>query len=174
MNWTYAPLVACCLVGAAISAVALYGEHRKWPSQADFSVATKVPVELLCITGPIVLVSFTLYLLLAYLIVTCHDSASMKPVFYISTGWTMVYLDMCVTMYKNKSEIFTQRFDMSLHTVNFSLAILSYIFIDIFPWAFAMCAGGFWASIIVARVYRKYRLTRRPRLPSRELQRPGR
>ena len=33
--------------------------------------------------------------------------------------------DISSDVYKNKSEIFTQRFDMSLHTVDFSLMILS-------------------------------------------------
>jgi len=181
-------LVVFCFAGAGVSAVALYGEHRKWPSQAAFSVATKVPVELFCISGPIVLVTFTLYLLLMFLVVTCHHSARaeaehledvnystcMAPVFYISAGWSTVYVDLCFALYSDISELFRQRFDMSLHAINCALTVLAFFSLGEMPWAFLLCGVGFWSSILFARIWRRIRMKRRPRLPSRELQKPSR
>lgn len=40
-------------VGMIVSLYALLGERFKWASFTRFSVATKVPVVILCVSGPI-------------------------------------------------------------------------------------------------------------------------
>lgn len=53
------------------------GETFRWKSYGSFSIATKIPVKILCFTGPLCVISFLLYLIISVLLYIQHMDDAM-------------------------------------------------------------------------------------------------
>lgn len=154
------------LLGIIISAVALVKEIKRASNPNHFSVSTKIPVQIFCISGPLVFVTFILYSLLAILIYLQPNKTI--SVFYISTSWSIIFIDMNVTYYfrqpfylmqqqqqqqlqQNMQDTFIQptlsdlsKIDLLLHLVNIITVIHSYSRLPFVPVAFILSSLSFW------------------------------
>mmetsp|Transcript_9154 Transcript_9154/g.18023 ORF Transcript_9154/g.18023 Transcript_9154/m.18023 type:complete len:239 (-) Transcript_9154:394-1110(-) len=152
-------------VGMIVSLYALLGERFKWASFTRFSVATKVPVVILCVSGPIVMVTFILYAFLAFLLVTERATSTC---FYISASWTVIFTDMSLILYRDWRDLCRRNVDLSLHIVNSVILIYTFANMPYTPTSFVLISLGCWGSLVMSRVFKRYMEKHRPRLPSRE------
>jgi hypothetical protein len=160
-----------CAFGAAFSLYTLLVEHMKWDPKSfqRFSVATKIPVEIFCISGPLVLVSAIIYTMLAGLLLTGSSSSS---AFFIASSWSAIMIDMSFVCYSNAVyEIFSNRIDLVLHLVNAVTVVYTFNQLRFFPFTFVICGLSFWAVVIAIRVFR--RLSANDRTPPSAIFRPG-
>jgi len=156
------------VLGVLTSFYALLGERFKWASFGSFSVATKVPVEVFCVEGPIVMVTFVLYALLAFLLATERATSTC---FYISASWAIIFMDMCIILHKDWRDIYKQNIDSMLHFVNAYISTFCLVNMQYLPTSFLLISLACWGALVMSRVIRRYLEKIRPRLPSRELER---
>jgi len=156
------------VLGMAASVYALLGERYKWSSFVGFSVATKVPVEIFFVSGPIVMVTFLLYAVLAFLLSTERATST---VFYISASWAMIFIDMSLVLYDDWRDIFRKYVDTCLHTVNIYIAVYALINMPYTPTTFILITQACWGTLVMTRVVRRFMDGQRARLPSMELER---
>ena len=166
MYHIFASCVAC--FGMLASIIAMIGEKYKWASFGEFSIATKVPVELFFVTGPIVLVTTLLYGMFAFLLATERATST---VFYFSASWSVIFTDMSLILYKDWRTLVHRRIDMCLHAVNIITAGYSFANMAYMPTSFLLIVSGCWGCLVMSRVVKRYFEKHRPRLPSRELER---
>ncbi len=150
------------VVGIITSAVALVKEIKRLSNPNKFSVSTKIPVQIFCISGPLVFVTLILYSLLAILIYLQPNKTI--SVFYISTSWSIIFIDMNITYYfrqpfymmqqqqqQQLQDTFIQptlsdlsKIDLLLHLVNIITTIHSYSKLPFVPVAFILSSLSFW------------------------------
>jgi len=144
-----------CVVGAVASLVSLALERYQWDlaSYNRFSIATKVPVQVFCVSGPLVLVSACLYSLLALLLLM--DGT--REVFFVTASWTAICVDMSCVMYDAVGQMLSNWIDVVLHLVN--IAILAHTFrqLDFLPSVFIASGSAFWGVVIGIRICRRFR-----------------
>jgi hypothetical protein len=140
-----------CLLGAVSSIYALLVEQFKLDraSFSRFSVATKIPVEVLCLSGPLVLVSTIMYILLSALILL---EGSSKYVFFISASWSAIVIDMSFVMYESVSDVLANRIDLIIHIVNACTVANSFSQLNFFPYTFILSGSVFWLAVIIMRI----------------------
>jgi hypothetical protein len=146
-----------CLIGAVFSLHTLLVEHLKWDPKSfqRFSVATKIPVEIFCVSGPLVLVSAIIYSILAGLLYIGGGSSS---AFFISASWSAIMVDMSFVCYSNAIyEIMTNRVDLVLHIVNLVTVYNAFTQLRFFPYTFVICGLSFWGVVIGIRCMRRFR-----------------
>mmetsp|Transcript_15928 Transcript_15928/g.25989 ORF Transcript_15928/g.25989 Transcript_15928/m.25989 type:complete len:140 (+) Transcript_15928:1166-1585(+) len=129
------------VIGMLVSIFALLGERLKWASFAEFSVATKVPVEVFFVSGPIVMVTLLLYGILAFLLATEQATST---VFYISASWAIIFLDMSLILYKEWKDMFRRNIDICLHSVNIVITAYAFSHMPYTPTAFIIISLGCW------------------------------
>lgn len=152
------------MLGIIISIIALYRESKRLGNPNRFSVSTKIPVQIFCISGPLVLLTLILYLLLLILLYLQPNRTT--SVFYISSSWTIIFMDMNVTYYfrqpvyllpqhqqhhpigsyfYNHPGLYDlSKTDLSLHLVNIITVIHSYSKLPFIPLAFIIGSLSFW------------------------------
>ena len=160
-----------CAFGALFSLYTLVVEHMKWDPKSfqRFSVATKIPVEIFCISGPLVLVSAIIYTMLAGLLLTGSGSSS---AFFIASSWSAIMIDMSFVCYSNAIyEIFSNKIDLVLHVVNAITVVYTFNQLKFFPFTFVICGLSFWAVVIAIRGFRN--LSVKDRNSGNTIFRPG-
>jgi len=154
---THVQAAFVCLAGTLFSLHTMVVEHRKWNPKSfqRFSVATKIPVEIFCVSGPLVLVSAIIYTILAGLLLLGDGSAS---AFFIASSWSAIMIDMSFVCYSNPLyEIATNRVDLVLHLINLITVYNAFRQLRFFPFTFVICGLFFWAVVIGIRVMRRFR-----------------
>lgn len=162
-----------CAFGIIFSIYTLVMEQLKWDMKSfqRFSVATKIPVEVFCISGPLVLVSAIIYSILAGLLLTGSSSSS---AFFIASSWSAIMIDMSFVCYNNALyEILTNKVDFILHVVNLATVYHTFIDLRFFPYIFVVCGLSFWAVVIGIRLVRRFRGGAPPQVVSQPGFRPG-
>jgi hypothetical protein len=129
------------LGGVAVSVAALLGERLKWHSFEHFSVATKVPVEIFCVSGPIVMVTAVLYALLAFLLASERATST---VFYISACWSIIFVDMSAMLYSEWRDLLRGSVDVCLHSVNLVIVGYALLHMPYVPSTFILISLGCW------------------------------
>jgi hypothetical protein len=146
-----------CMAGVAASLTSLAFEKYQWnmSSFSRFSIATKVPVQVFCVSGPLVMVSAFLYLILALLLLM--DGT--REVFFIAASWTAICIDMSLVMYETSaiSQIANNWIDVCLHVVNALVVVHTFNKLHFFPVVFMASGVAFWGVVMSIRVYRKWR-----------------
>lgn len=146
-----------CAFGTVFSLHTLLIEHMKWDPKSfqKFSIATKIPVEIFCVSGPLVLVSAIIYTIMAGLLFLGGGSSS---AFFIAASWSAIMIDMSFVCYTNALyEIFTNRVDLVLHIVNFFTVYNAFNQLRFFPFTFVICGLFFWTVVIGIRLVRRFR-----------------
>jgi hypothetical protein len=129
------------LGGVVVSLAALLGERLKWASFEHFSVATKVPVEIFCVSGPIVMVTAVLYALLAFLLASERATST---VFYISACWSIIFVDMSAMLYSEWRDLLRGSVDVCLHSVNLVIVGYALLHMPYVPSTFILISLGCW------------------------------
>ena len=120
-----------------------------------FSIATKIPVEIFCVSGPLVFVTSIIYLIMAGLLMLDTSTSS---VFFLSTSWSAIMIDMSFVCYNQVlNEILANRVDIILHLVNFFTVGYSYHQLKFFPITFVICGLTFWGTVVLIRIYSRMR-----------------
>lgn len=146
---------AVCGFGALFSLYTMVVEHFKWDAKSfqRFSVATKIPVEVFCLSGPLVLVSAVIYAIMAVLWLLDSGSSS---IFFISASWSAIMIDMSFVCYTNvMAEICANRVDVVLHVVNLFTVVFAFQHLRFVPLTFILCGLTFWGAVIAIRVCRR-------------------
>jgi hypothetical protein len=120
---------------------ALLGERLKWHSFGHFSVATKVPVEIFCVSGPIVMVTAVLYALLVFLLASERATST---VFYISACWSIIFVDMSAMLYSEWRDLLRGSVDVCLHSVNLVIVGYALLHMPYVPSTFILISFGCW------------------------------
>ena len=143
-----------CVTGALLSCLSLAFERNQWDlaSYNRFSIATKVPVQVLCVSGPLVLVSACLYSLLALLLLMNGT----REVFFIAASWSAICIDMSLVMYDSLSQILANWIDIVIHLVNFAVLVHTFRQLRFFPVVFMVSGLTFWGVVIGIRLWRRY------------------
>merc|ERR1712176_1236425 len=105
------------------SGIAFVGEARRWSSYGQFSIATKIPVQIFGVKGPLVMVSAFLYFLMGFLLATETGTGT---VFYFCSSWTVIYIDMGMEWYESWKSMFTPVIDCVIHTTNLIVLVYSF------------------------------------------------
>jgi len=160
IDYSYDPNVKAsliCALGAIFSIYTLVIEQMKWDPRSfqRFSVATKIPVEVFCISGPLVLVSAIIYVIMAGLL---FMGGSPTSTFFISSSWSAIMIDMSFVCYSSPfTEILTNKVDLILHIVNVITIYNSFNQLRFFPFTFVVCGLTFWGVVVALRLLRKFR-----------------
>lgn len=151
---------AVCAVGAVASLLCLARERYQWElaSYNRFSVATKVPVQVLCVSGPLVLVSSCLYALLGALLLM----GGTREVFYICSSWAAICIDMSFVLYDRVQQVFTNWIDVVIHVVNLFVITRTFRQLQTVPVVFITSGTVFWTVVLGMRLWRRVGEAREP------------
>jgi len=149
-----------CGVGAVASVVSLVLERSQWDiaSYNRFSVATKVPVQVLCVSGPLVMVSACLYSLLAVLLLM----GGTREVFFISASWAAICIDMSAVLYDSVAQMCANWVDLTLHAVNLFVVVHTFSRLPVLPGVFMVGGVVFWGVVLGMRLWRRLSDSKEP------------
>ncbi|KAH9259073.1 hypothetical protein BASA81_002693 [Batrachochytrium salamandrivorans] len=139
-----------CLLGVGLSVLVLMGEQFHWfpNSFQRFSVATKIPIEIFCVTGPVVLLSAVIYTIMLVLLLMDSNTSS---VFFLSASWTAILMDMTLICYDEVVDLTKSKDDLAMHAINLLIVYFAFARLRFVPYTFILCGLFFWISVTVLR-----------------------
>eukprot|EP00924_Labyrinthula_sp_SR-Ha-C_P006142 maker-scaffold_54-snap-gene-1.22-mRNA-1 protein AED:0.20 eAED:0.20 QI:76/1/1/1/1/1/3/1480/160 len=152
MHHIYAAMI--CFAGAICCFVSLFGEYYRWKSYGQFSIATKVPVQICGLNGPIAFLCFLLYNIFGLLLIT---ETGTTDVFYFSTFWTVFYLEMGLDFYDSFYDMVKPNIDKVIHFTNLFTMVYSFVNVRKVPYTFVALGGIFWGFHSLRKISMKHR-----------------
>lgn len=139
-----------CLLGVGLSVLVLVGEQFHWfpNSFQRFSVATKIPIEIFCVTGPVVLLSAVIYTIMLVLLLMDSNTSS---VFFLSASWTAILMDMTLICYDEVVHLTKSKDDLAMHAINLLIVYFAFARLRFVPYTFILCGLFFWISVTALR-----------------------
>lgn len=143
------------LTGCFGSVMTIVSEYLRWKSYGKFSIATKVPVQIFGLKGPLVLIALCLYLIVTVLLVT---ETSTLTTFYLISIWSVLYFDIGLKFYNTLKEAMTHMIDVLVHCTNFLLFLYTLIKLSFIPVSFLIFGSLFWGLAVLNRLNHRKQL----------------
>mmetsp|Transcript_310 Transcript_310/g.369 ORF Transcript_310/g.369 Transcript_310/m.369 type:complete len:178 (+) Transcript_310:275-808(+) len=140
---------AICAFGMLSCCVAFTAEELRWSSYGQFSIATKIPVQIFGVKGPLVMVSALLYFLMGVLLISETGTGT---VFYFCASWSVIYIDMGMEWYNSWRAMFAPTIDIIIHLTNFVVVFYSLLKLSYFPVTFILAGSGLWGVLVLMRL----------------------